>query len=196
MGRVDRHDVADVPRDVTLRRAMIPAAERDSVAREYTTDFEVTFTVGLPALRAAWETGAAAVGGVVRGAAFPGAALADAVLDCFLTILAEVPDTLIARKRGLDTARRVSARAAEVRTAVRAGGAAGRRALAAYDAELRDPGHTLNPGTTADLVTAAVFVFLAEEGMLDRVSTDAAGLSPPTGGEHGSTSSAGEGLRE
>ncbi len=107
------------------------------------------------------------------------------MLDCFLTILVEVPDTLIVRKRGLDTARRVSARAADVRVAVRAGGPAGRRSLAAFDAELRDPGHTLNPGTTADLVTAALFVFLTEGGMLDRVSQEAAGLSRRTGGGQG-----------
>ncbi len=63
IGRVDRHDVAQAAVDVTLREAMLQAAERDSVAREYATDFEVTFTLGVPALRAAWEGGAGAAGG-------------------------------------------------------------------------------------------------------------------------------------
>ena len=36
--------------------------------------------------------------------------------------------------------------------------AAGRTALAAFDASLRRVGHSLNPGTTADLVTAVLFV--------------------------------------
>jgi triphosphoribosyl-dephospho-CoA synthase len=43
--------------------------------------------------------------------------------------------------------------------------AAGRRALHRFDASLRDPGNALNPGTTADLVTATLFVGLLE-GML------------------------------
>jgi triphosphoribosyl-dephospho-CoA synthase len=40
--------------------------------------------------------------------------------------------------------------------------AAGRTALAAFDASLRRDGHALNPGTTADLVTAVLFVALLE----------------------------------
>jgi triphosphoribosyl-dephospho-CoA synthase len=42
---------------------------------------------------------------------------------------------------------------------------AGRRALRSFDASLREPGNALNPGTTADLVTATLFVALLE-GML------------------------------
>ncbi len=211
MGQVDRHDVAEATVDVTLREAMLLAAGRDAVAREYATDFEVTFTVGVPALRAAWESGAGAVADALADAAsgFPagaaagspagaaagapaGGVLAEAVLDCFLSILAQVPDTLIARKRGLDVARRVSERALEVRAALRAERSAGRSALAAFDAELRDPGHTLNPGTTADLVTASLFVFLAEAGMPDRVAKEAERLSR-TAGRDGEGSAAGAG---
>ena len=36
--------------DIGLREAMTAAAERDSVASEYVTDFALTFEVGLPAL--------------------------------------------------------------------------------------------------------------------------------------------------
>jgi triphosphoribosyl-dephospho-CoA synthase len=39
---------------------------------------------------------------------------------------------------------------------------AGRAALAAFDASLRTDGNALNPGTTADLVTAVLFVALLE----------------------------------
>jgi triphosphoribosyl-dephospho-CoA synthase len=42
---------------------------------------------------------------------------------------------------------------------------AGRRTLESFDASLRAEGNRLNPGTTADLVTATVFVALVE-GML------------------------------
>ena len=43
--------------------------------------------------------------------------------------------------------------------------AKGRRALRSFDASLRGPGNVLNPGATADLVTATLFVALLE-GML------------------------------
>jgi triphosphoribosyl-dephospho-CoA synthase len=40
--------------------------------------------------------------------------------------------------------------------------AAGRRVLRSFDASLREAGNALNPGTTADLVTATLFVALVE----------------------------------
>ncbi len=73
-----------------------------------------------------------------------------------------MPDTLIARKRGPDAAGRVSEGAREVLAAGGVRTAAGRTALAAFDASLRRDGHSLNPGTTADLVTAVLFVALLE----------------------------------
>jgi triphosphoribosyl-dephospho-CoA synthase len=56
----------------------------------------------------------------------------------------------------------VSARAREVLAAGGVRTPAGRRALASFDASLREPGNALNPGTTADLVTATLFVSLIE----------------------------------
>jgi triphosphoribosyl-dephospho-CoA synthetase len=40
--------------------------------------------------------------------------------------------------------------------------AAGQRALRSFDAALREPDNALNPGTTADVVTATLFVALLE----------------------------------
>ena len=42
--------------------------------------------------------------------------------------------------------------------------AAGRAALAQFDADLRDAQNSRNPGTTADLTAAALFVALIEDG--------------------------------
>jgi len=143
------HDVRSEP-TVGLRDAMASAAARDSVASEYVSDFALTFETGIPALAAA------------RG---DGLAERAAIVEVHLRLLAATPDTLVARKRGADAAARVSAGAGDV---LRAGGvrtAAGRRALGTFDASLRGPGNALNPGTTADLVTATLFVALLE-GML------------------------------
>jgi len=140
------HDVRDAP-TVALREAMAIAAGRDSVASEYATGFTITFDIGLPALRRALAEGLGP---------------RPATVEAFLELLAAVPDTLIARKRGADAARRVSEGAAEVLAAGGVRGAAGRAALETFDAALRGDGNALNPGTTADLVTAVLFVGLLE----------------------------------
>lgn len=142
MGKVPESDISEEP-SITLQQAMILAQERDSIAREYATDFAITFEIGLPAMNEARS----------RGAEFP-----QAIVQAYLTILSQVPDTLIARKMDAATARQFSARAAEV---LRLGGvfaSTGRTALAKLDKALRDPAHALNPGTTADLTTAAIFL--------------------------------------
>jgi triphosphoribosyl-dephospho-CoA synthase len=147
LGAAAAEDVAAAP-TVTLREAMALAAERDSVAREYASGFEITFGTGAPALRRARTDGLD---------------WSDAVVETYLQLLAAVPDTHIARKLGHQAATDVSRRAREV---VRAGGVRsdeGRRALAAFDAELRDPTNSHNPGTTADLSCAALFVVILED---------------------------------
>jgi triphosphoribosyl-dephospho-CoA synthase len=141
------HDVRSEPA-IGLREAMAAAADRDSVALEYVTDFASTFGTGVPALVAALGDGLA-----VR----------EAVVEVHLRLLAGIPDTLIARKRGAEVAGRVSAAARE---ALAAGGVrtpTGRRAVQRLDASLRvQADNALNPGTTADLVTATLFVALVE----------------------------------
>ena len=143
------HDVRSEP-VVGLREAMASAAERDSIASEYVTDYALTFDTGLPAL------------GVALG---DGLAVRDAIVELYLRLLREAPDTLIARKGGADAAARVSAGARDVLAAGGPRTAAGCRALRSFDASLREDGNALNPGTTADLVTATLFVALVE-GML------------------------------
>ena len=140
------HDVRAAP-TVGLREAMAAAAERDSVAAEYATGYAVTFDLGLPALARALDDGLA-----------PRAA----TVELHLALLAAVPDTLVARKRGRGAAERVSAGAARVLAAGGVRSDAGRTELAAFDASLRRDGNALNPGTTADLVTAVLFVALLE----------------------------------
>jgi triphosphoribosyl-dephospho-CoA synthase len=148
LGSAPSEDVAASP-SVTLRAAMALAAERDGVAREYATDFATTFEIGAPAL---------------RDARADGLGWSDATVAAYLRILAERPDTHIARKLGADAAGAVSRRAREVEQAGATRTDAGRRALAAFDAELRTPTNDRNPGTTADLTCAALFVVILEGG--------------------------------
>jgi triphosphoribosyl-dephospho-CoA synthase len=148
LGDVDSQDIARSP-TVTLAAAMELAADRDDVAREYATAFARTFTVGAPALEQARATGLE---------------WSDAVVECYLALLADSPDTLIARKLGPDAAGKVRARAMEVRAEGGMRTNAGRRAVASFDLELRDAANSRNPGTTADITAAAVFVVLLNNG--------------------------------
>ena len=148
LGQAPAQDVADEP-TLPLLDVMRLAAHRDGIAREYASTFEVTFETGVPALDAARRDGLS---------------WDDAVVETFLTLLARSPDTHIARRAGEEIAADVSRRA---RATLEAGGvrsALGRRALEAMDVELRDAGHSKNPGTTADLTTAAIFVVLLGGG--------------------------------
>ncbi len=146
LGTAAEQDVRAAPTQ-TLRDVMALAAERDMIAREYTTEFAVVFEVAVPALCAARE----------RGERW-----SEAATECYLATLAAVPDTLIARKRGRAAAEAVSTQARAVLAAGEPGSAARQEAIAKLDASLRGADHALNPGTTADLVAAALFVTLLE----------------------------------
>ena len=148
LGRAEAQDVADEPTK-TLLDVMRLAADRDGIAREYATSFEVTFKTGAPTLDRARRDGLT---------------WEDAVVETFLTLLAAAPDTHVARRGGAALATGVSHRA---RTALAAGGVrsvVGRRAIDKMDLWLRDPRNTTNPGTTADLTAAAIFVVLLGGG--------------------------------
>ena len=88
----------------------------------------------------------------------------DAVVETYLTLLAACPDSHIARRAG-------HVRAEEVRRAARAVldvGAvrsdAGRTAIVGLNAALLDWRNLSNPGTTADITAAAIFVTLLTGG--------------------------------
>lgn len=144
LGKVEAQDVADEP-DGTLVEVMRLAADRDGIAREYATGFETTFGLGGPS---------------VQRARADQLAWNDAIVETYLTLLAAAPDTHIARRGGPALAAQATERA---RTVVAVGGvrsADGWIAIDELDRVLRDPNHTANPGTTADLTVAAIFVEL------------------------------------
>lgn len=143
LGTAAQQDVADEP-TVTLRDAMRLASDRDLVARQYAEDYADVFDLALPALREALD----------------GNSLEPAIVTTFLRVLARRPDTLILRKRGRAVAEEASQRAAAVLDA----GPIDLEStpIAEFDAWLRADGHARNPGATADLVAAALFVALAD----------------------------------
>lgn len=146
LGTQPRQDVAIEPTD-TLLTVMQMAADRDRVARQYACGFADVLDCGRQSLRAwhertecDWEV---------------------SVIGLHLSLLAEFPDSLIARKCGPEVAAEASARARQV-LALGWPEGTGARACADLDRWLRADGHRRNPGTTADLVAATLFAVLRD----------------------------------
>lgn len=152
VGRTKELDVMDedsqvkiLEEGVTSLRVFEESAFRDSIAREWVTNFSITFTIGYPAFMEELES----CGDVNV-----------ATVDTFLRILAEVPDTLIARKVNPEAALKVSRMAERI---VKEGGLKtpkGLRMARRFDNLLRGKGNMFNPGTTADLTCSSISIAL------------------------------------
>ena len=142
LGEATEADVHDEPPEIALREAMALAAERDSIARQYVNGFQQVFEAA----------------DFVSKANRTGQPMGEAIVLAFLKLLARYPDSLIARKCGHEFAEEVSARAAKVLDS-----ADYPRQLSDFDFWLRSDGHRRNPGTTADLIAAGLFVLLRDE---------------------------------
>ncbi len=152
LGRVQEADVfGDAPANLSLVEAMRLAADRDQVARQYTNLF-----ADVLAGPAAW----------IEEGASRGWSLSTAIVWAHVRQLAACGDSLIGRKCGSHTSEQARHRAAAVLAAGSPGDGAYERAVNELDVWLRADGHRRNPGTTADLIAAGLFVLL-REGRLD-----------------------------
>jgi triphosphoribosyl-dephospho-CoA synthase len=146
LGHVQEQDVQAKPTQ-SLRAVMALAADRDLIARQYVNGYDEVFHFGLTALSA----------GLERTNCLEGA-----IVFAHLSLMAAHADSLIARKRGPGEAEESARRAAHVLEDGWPHTSESARAFDALDAWLRAQGHARNPGTTADLVTACLFVALRE----------------------------------
>lgn len=141
LGKVSEGDVASTP-TITLLEGMKLAADRDLIAKQYVTAFEDVFAIGVETfcnsiqLGLKWEP---------------------AVIATQLAFMSRYPDSLIARKCGQELAQEAQQRAQDLlqsdwdRTL-------NCPRLQEFDAWLRADGNKRNPGTTADLIAASLFV--------------------------------------
>ena len=143
LGRSDRWDVAGPPPS-DIVAAMRHAASRDTIARLWSHGYADLF--------------AGPVADLAQAAA-AGMPLEEAIVRTHLLQLAREPDSLIARRHGTAVAHDVSRRA--VALISRVGHGTWPAELVAFDSFLRHP-RRLNPGTTADLVAAALYIVLRD----------------------------------
>lgn len=178
LGTIEEHDVHEAAA-IDLKAAMVLAADRDLVARQYANDCTDLFEVGLPA----WQEEHESQGNsALQRNGLPDGLLPDGLMPegvspesggevevnrgeraarcamqrVYLEFLARFPDSHILRKHGLTVARAVS-RQARRRLRQRVADAAEAQAdLARWDAQLKSEG--INPGTSADLAVACAFL--------------------------------------
>lgn len=146
LGSAAEQDVR-LPPSATFLEAMSLAAGRDSIARQYATAYADLFDIALPTLG----------GGLQETGTLEGA-----IVLLHLHLLTLMPDTHIARRAGIKEAEEASSRAGTVARAGWPKRAEGWKALREFDAWLRAPGAKRNPGTTADLVGATLYIALVE----------------------------------
>jgi triphosphoribosyl-dephospho-CoA synthase len=148
LGKAPELDINDpssvsriVKENISLHQVFKIASEYDRVCSEWVNNYPITFDVAYPHLMEQ-----------IRKTKD----LNVAIIHTFLKVLAEYPDTFIARKIGIKKAREVSSKAKEI---LKLGGletSRGRENLREFDLELRRSSNLFNPGTTADIIAAAL----------------------------------------
>jgi triphosphoribosyl-dephospho-CoA synthase len=124
--------------ELPFPKLMEASAERDRIAEELSTGLPIAFKCGLPYFEACMK-------------AESRADTRAAILRTYLHILSKYPDTFIAKKQGLKKAIYVSDKAKEALS--------GKIPVSVLDSELRSAKNALNPGTTADIVSAVIFLY-------------------------------------
>jgi triphosphoribosyl-dephospho-CoA synthetase len=152
LGSAAEQDVASLP-TLPLVELMALAQDRDRIARQYAVDFSDLFDTALPLLLRSllqfphdWNS---------------------ALIQLQLDLLTRWPDSHIARRCGIDVASEVSRRAAEV---LDCGWPATEQSLdrfREFESWMQDAAHRHNPGTTADLIAATLFIALRERRIRD-----------------------------
>jgi triphosphoribosyl-dephospho-CoA synthase len=145
LGEAAQQDVHAEP-DMDLRAAMALAADRDSIARQYAEGFGDLFGLALRALPPGFSPMTASEAAVVA-----------AVQRLYLCLLSRLPDSHIVRKHGQAVAQNVMSAAQPWHLRAKAGEPLDDDpAFAAWDADLKLL--RVNPGTTADLTVATLFL--------------------------------------
>lgn len=129
-----------IEENITLHQVFQIASAYDDICSEWINNFPITFDLAYPYLTDHLKH----------------QDLNSAIVDTFLKVLAEHPDTFISRKVGLEKAQDVSQNAKQI---LELGGVASTKskdALILFDKKLRKAGNDYNPGTTADITAAAL----------------------------------------
>jgi triphosphoribosyl-dephospho-CoA synthase len=151
LGQVSQQDVQQTP-SVTLLQAMQMASEYDFIARQYANGFDEILSFGVPLFKSfkqQWEK--------------PGWA----ITALYLGFLSEFLDSHIVRKLGVQQASKVQLQARQHQQALHAleNPKTYFKSLMQWDQQLKN--QCINPGTSADLTVATLFVLVLRGEIID-----------------------------
>jgi triphosphoribosyl-dephospho-CoA synthase len=147
LGTVENEDVGDSPTN-SLLHSMSLAKDHDRIAAQYSNGFEDVLDKALPWIIEGREIFLKLMPGIVWA---------------HVRMMSEYPDSLIARKCGDEVAEKSQALASQAIESLDDGPESFFAAVSNLDFWLRSDGHRRNPGTTADLIAAGLFVGLYNE---------------------------------
>lgn len=150
LSKVKKGDLKDKV-ELTLYQAMELAQNRDRIASEYVNDFSLTFNFAYP---------------VFLKNLRKFSKIDDVIIQSYLEILAEYPDTLIARKWGYNFAVKISQKTKELLKKLNniKEHELRKKEIMKFDSYLRSKKEKINPGTTADFIAAVIFLTILISG--------------------------------
>ena len=152
LGKAEKLDIQDKKSIKNIKNENITplqifqlCKDRDQICHEWVTGFETIFETGYPYLKSRLNDGAS---------------VNSAIVDTYLHILSTNHDSLIARKNGVAEAEKISRKAKWILELGGIDSEEGNKQLWMLDDKLKKEDGRLNPGTTADLTAASIFVLL------------------------------------
>lgn len=147
LGSSNKFDVGS-PVNSNIMEVMAEASDKDSIARQYVTNFQDIFSIGVVTIKdfnRRWNS--------VEWATVAG----------YMTFLTELPDSHIRRKFGVDAAENIRIKASQIAKLFKnnTNPADAKNKLLEFDTELKNAG--INPGTSADLTAASLLVYKLTE---------------------------------
>ena len=127
--------------EISLYKVFEIAEKYDSICSEWINNYPITFDLAYPSLTKKLQNKND---------------VNIATVQTFLEVLAKVPDTFITRKAGIEKSREISTKAKRILDIGGTETLLGKKSLNNFDQELRKSSNILNPGTTADIIAAAL----------------------------------------
>ena len=147
LGNSKKFDVGS-PVNSNILEVMAEASHKDSIARQYVTNFQEIFSIGLVAIKdfnSRWNS------------------VEWATVASYMTFLTEIPDSHIQRKYGVAAAEDIKIKASQIAETFKnnTNPVDAKKTLLEFDTELKNAG--INPGTSADLTAASLLVYKLTE---------------------------------
>ncbi|MDO5851412.1 MAG: triphosphoribosyl-dephospho-CoA synthase [Methanobacteriaceae archaeon] len=152
MGNVEKFDVNNkdtidqlIENKINMYDLLVMSQDYDKLSYQLVNKLPLIMDIGLPIYRLASEKYSYNISTIIT----------------YMSLLAYCPDTLISRKFGEDTSKKVSNKAKDIIKKFDLSSVEGMDALKSFDKYLID--NNYNPGTTADFTAATLFLGLLEK---------------------------------